>query len=67
MLKEKPLHPDLVIQNTHLGRGDKYFDDETRRLFEYDTLEIKAWRILENTHEQLGEKSIGKDNSHKSF
>ncbi|XP_023313195.1 supervillin-like isoform X3 [Anoplophora glabripennis] len=59
MLKEKEKEPDIVIDNVHLGRGDKYFDEETRRLFEYDTLEIKAWRILENTHEELKDKSIG--------
>ncbi|KAJ8953301.1 hypothetical protein NQ314_007373, partial [Rhamnusium bicolor] len=59
MLEPKEKNPDLVIENIHLGRGDKYFDEETRRLFEYDTLEIKAWRILENTHEELKDKSIG--------
>ncbi|KAJ8925021.1 hypothetical protein NQ315_001187, partial [Exocentrus adspersus] len=59
MLKSKQLEPDLVIENIHLGRGDNYFDEETRRVFEYDTLEVKAWRILENTHEELKDKSIG--------
>ncbi|KAJ8957583.1 hypothetical protein NQ318_020624 [Aromia moschata] len=59
MLTEKEKNPDLVVENIHLGRGDVYFDEETRRLFEYDTLEIKAWRILENTHEELKDKSIG--------
>ncbi|XP_050301678.1 uncharacterized protein LOC126739900 isoform X2 [Anthonomus grandis grandis] len=59
MIKQKSQQPDLVIQNTHLGRGDQYYDEETHRMFEYDTLEIKAWRIMENTHELLGEKSIG--------
>lgn len=60
MVKAKGDDPDLVIQNTHLGRGEQHFDEETRRLFEYDTQEIKAWRIMENTHEELGETSIGK-------
>ncbi|XP_019766886.2 uncharacterized protein LOC109542202 isoform X2 [Dendroctonus ponderosae] len=59
MVKAKGDDPDLVIQNTHLGRGERHFDEETRRLFEYDTQEIKAWRIMENTHEELGETSIG--------
>lgn len=59
MLEEKQKQPDLVVENIHLGRGDKYYDEETHRLFEYDTLEIKAWRIQENTHEELGDKSIG--------
>ncbi|XP_066250261.1 supervillin-like [Euwallacea similis] len=59
MLKDKCQNPNLLVQNTHLGRGDTYFDEETRRLFSYDTEEIKAWRITENTHEELGEKSKG--------
>ncbi|KAG5889512.1 hypothetical protein JTB14_008999 [Gonioctena quinquepunctata] len=59
MLEEKDSNPDLVVENMHLGRGDSYFDEETRRLFEYETLEIKAWRILENTYEELKESSIG--------
>lgn len=48
-----------MVQNTHLGRGASYFDEETRRLFEYDTEEVKTWRIQENTHEELNEGSTG--------
>ncbi|XP_074029765.1 supervillin isoform X3 [Leptinotarsa decemlineata] len=59
MLKEKDPNPDLVVENIHLGRGDQYFDEETRRLFDYETLTIQGWRILENTYEELKEKSIG--------
>lgn len=59
MLDEKEKNPDLIIENTHLGRGDTYFDEETRRLFEYETKELKGWRILENTYEELKEKSVG--------
>lgn len=59
MLKEKEKEPDLVVDNTHLGRGHTYWDEETRRLFEYETQELKGWRILENTYEQLKENSLG--------
>ncbi|XP_056635872.1 uncharacterized protein LOC130444644 isoform X1 [Diorhabda sublineata] len=59
MLKEKDKEPDLVVEHTHLGRGDKYFDEETRRLFEYESLKLNGWRILENTYEELPEKSLG--------
>lgn len=59
MVKNKTNLPDLQIGNTHLGRGDEYFDEETRRLFQYDTIQIKAWRIQENSHEELKERSIG--------
>lgn len=52
--------PDLIIEGSiHLGRGDKYFDEETNRLFEFTTLDLTQWRILENTSEQLNRKSIG--------
>ncbi|XP_076271770.1 uncharacterized protein LOC143203482 isoform X2 [Rhynchophorus ferrugineus] len=59
MAKDKGSRPDLEIGTVHLGRGDQYFDEETRRLFQYDTVEIKAWRIQENSHEQLEDASIG--------
>ncbi|CAH1156175.1 unnamed protein product [Phaedon cochleariae] len=59
MIAEKDPYPDLVVETTHLGRGDKYFDEETRRLFEYETLEVKGWHISENSYEALDDKSIG--------
>ncbi|XP_060534945.1 supervillin-like isoform X2 [Cylas formicarius] len=59
MAKVKDSEPDLVVGDVHLGRGHSYFDDETRRLFSYETLEIVAWRIMENTHERLDANSVG--------
>nr|CAH7767160.1 unnamed protein product [Callosobruchus chinensis] len=59
MFEEGEKEPDLVVENTHLGRGDKYYDKETLRHLEYKTLEIQAWRILENTYEELSKGSIG--------
>ncbi|KAJ3635356.1 hypothetical protein MTP99_008269 [Tenebrio molitor] len=59
MLKESRSKPDLAVENLHLGRGDSYFDEETKRLFEFETLEISVWRILENHPEQLSRESIG--------
>ncbi|XP_050500586.1 supervillin-like isoform X2 [Diabrotica virgifera virgifera] len=60
MVKEKDKEPDLIVEkNTHLGRGDSYFDEESSRLFEYESLKIKGWRILENSYEELPEKSLG--------
>lgn len=59
MLKNKGNNPDLVIQDTHLGRGENYFDEESSRLFEFETEEIKAWKIQENSHDKLDEKSFG--------
>lgn len=51
--------PDFVLEGIHLGRGDEYFDEETRRLFQFTTLDICAWRILENTSEKLDEDLLG--------
>lgn len=59
MIERKRTEPDLIIEGTHLGRGHQYFDEETRRLFEYSTLGITAWRILENTYEELEKPSLG--------
>ncbi|KAL1518089.1 hypothetical protein ABEB36_001766 [Hypothenemus hampei] len=59
MLKQ-PSSPDLIVHNIHFGRGIEYFDEDTRRLFQYDTESIDAWRIMDNTtHEKLDETSIG--------
>lgn len=59
MLKGNATAPDLVIENIHLGRGDQYFDEETKRLYEFDTLKLSVWKILENHPEQLNDSSIG--------
>ncbi|XP_063919951.1 uncharacterized protein LOC135134963 isoform X4 [Zophobas morio] len=59
MLKRSNTKPDLVVENLHLGRGDEYFDEETKRLYEFETLKISVWRILENHPEQLDDDSIG--------
>lgn len=59
MLQEEHGEPDFVVEGTHLGRGKQYFDEETKRLFEFNTLEITIWRILENTYEKLDETSYG--------
>lgn len=45
--------PDFQIEGTHLGRGQGYFDEETRRQYEISTLGIKCWKILESTYEEL--------------
>ncbi|XP_064214700.1 supervillin isoform X3 [Tribolium castaneum] len=65
MLNRESETPDLVIKNTHLGRGDQWFDEETKRLYDFETLKISAWRVSENHPEQLSDETIGHfSNSH---
>lgn len=53
------LEPDLVIEGTHLGRGRTHFDDELRRSTEISTIELQAWRIFDNTYEEVPEDALG--------
>lgn len=67
MLQETHDDPDFLIEGVHLGRGDQYFDEETRRLFQFSSLELCAWRILENTSEELKESLLGHFYSGESY
>ncbi|XP_044270482.1 uncharacterized protein LOC123015087 isoform X2 [Tribolium madens] len=58
MLKRDNDTPDLVIENIHLGRGDQWFDEETKRLYEFDTLKISVWKVSENHPEQLSDDTV---------
>lgn len=60
MLKRNDSEPDLVIEGVHLGRGQTYFDEETRRFFKYDTIDLEGWRVLDNAScESLESNSLG--------
>ncbi|KAK9738386.1 Gelsolin repeat [Popillia japonica] len=59
MMRTEQSEPDFQIDGTHLGRGNCYFDEESRRQYEISTLEVKCWNILENTYEELGDDSLG--------
>ncbi|CAG9856246.1 unnamed protein product [Phyllotreta striolata] len=59
MLNKERTLPDLIVENVHMGRGDRYFDEETRRLFVYDTLNVTGWRIIEPSYEKLATKDLG--------
>lgn len=51
--------PDLVVDGLHLGRGISYFDEDTHRTFHFTTRSVTCWVILEYSHEQLPDKSVG--------
>lgn len=67
MRRNQNCNPDLVIEGQHLGRGDKYFDEETNRLFEFDTLKISVWRINENQPQKLDTGLIGRFYNNASY
>lgn len=35
--------PNLVLENSNLGRGNFYYDDDTRRHFEINNVSVKKW------------------------
>ncbi|XP_037940639.1 uncharacterized protein LOC119673439 isoform X3 [Teleopsis dalmanni] len=39
--------PNLVLENANLGRGNYYFEEETRRHFEINTKSVNKWKINE--------------------
>nr|XP_022920329.1 supervillin isoform X1 [Onthophagus taurus] len=59
MLEDNRSEPDFVADNTHLGRGHFYNDEENRRQYTITSLNVKTWRILENTYEDINEDMVG--------
>ena len=49
------LDPDLELENSHLGRGDGYYDESERRQYEIETLGIKVWHIRDSESVPLDE------------
>jgi supervillin len=45
--------PNLVLENSCLGRGNCYFDNETRRYFEIITVAVKKWHANSEGNEEL--------------
>lgn len=66
-LCEKSPEPDLIAEGTHLGRGSQYFDEEFSRLFQFETSGTTAWRISENTYEEIDEHCVGQFYNGESY
>ncbi|KAL7050581.1 hypothetical protein ACKWTF_004132 [Chironomus riparius] len=45
--------PNLVLENSCLGRGNNYFDEDTRRYFEIITVMVKKWHANSDGNEEL--------------
>lgn len=48
MLAAEMVEPDLVLEGSHLGRGDKYFDNEVSFEFiiNYEISNLKKWVLI---------------------
>ncbi|CAH0547095.1 unnamed protein product [Brassicogethes aeneus] len=58
MIENKTEKSNLRIQDMNVGRGDSFYDKGTNRQIEITTIQIKAWKILENSFEELENESI---------
>lgn len=68
LLEKNTSEPDLVVEGTHLGRGQSYFDEATRRLFKYETIDLQCWRILDHANcESLDAQSLGQFYDHDTY
>jgi supervillin len=45
--------PNLILENSCLGRGSFYFDEDTRRYFEIITVSVKKWHANSYGNEEL--------------
>lgn len=45
--------PNLVLENSNLGRGDFYFDDDTRRSFEITSVSVEKWHASATGDQQV--------------
>lgn len=59
--------PDLILEGSHLGRGLKYYDEETRRCFEVSTHDVKVWHISEYEYSELPSGSVGQFHMEDSY
>ncbi|KAK3915554.1 Supervillin [Frankliniella fusca] len=67
MFDSVPDDPDLLLEGSHLGRGDEYYDEETRRFYEIQTTGVKVWHIEEYDYSELPESSYGQFHSADNY
>ncbi|XP_044736426.1 serine-rich adhesin for platelets-like isoform X2 [Chrysoperla carnea] len=58
MLEPNTIVPDLILEGSHLGRGTRYYDQETNRLFEISTISVKKWYIQEFEYFELTDAEL---------
>lgn len=67
MIDHNPEDPDLVLEGCHLGRGSEFYDEETRRFYEIQTMGVKVWHIQEYEYSALPETSHGQFHSGDNY
>lgn len=67
MLDSEPEDPDLFLEGSHLGRGNEFYDEETRRFYEIQTTGVKVWHIKEYEYSELPESSFGQFHSGDNY
>ncbi|XP_034251142.1 supervillin isoform X7 [Thrips palmi] len=67
MLDSEPEDPDLLLEGFHLGRGNEFYDEETRRFYEIQTTGVKVWHIQEYEYSELPERSFGQFHSGDNY
>lgn len=59
MIESHNIIVDLILEGSHLGRGDGWYDEELSRQFVVATTNVTVWHIDEYTSSQLSENSKG--------
>lgn len=59
--------PNLILENSNLGRGNFYYDTDTMRHFDILTKSIVKWRINEFNYDSIEETSYGHFYSSESY
>jgi supervillin len=45
--------PNLILENSNLGRGNFYYDDDTRRHFEINTVSVAKWHACAEGNQEV--------------
>ncbi|XP_055687037.1 uncharacterized protein LOC129792225 isoform X3 [Lutzomyia longipalpis] len=59
--------PNVVLENTNLGRGHFYYDHDTMRHFDVLTDAVQMWQIQENTFDVVDEGCFGHFHTDSSY
>uniref|UniRef100_A0A1Q3F1K9 Putative actin regulatory gelsolin/villin family n=1 Tax=Culex tarsalis TaxID=7177 RepID=A0A1Q3F1K9_CULTA len=64
---EPYVEPNLVLENTSLGRGNFYYDTDTMRHFDVLTKAVTQWEIDEYEYKEINGSSCGHFYSDESY
>ncbi|XP_059468897.1 supervillin isoform X5 [Neocloeon triangulifer] len=67
MAREEWREPDFELEGSHIGRGEHYFDSETRRHFEIATTAVEVWHVDEFEYHEVPEVSFGQFHEGDSY